>query len=301
MKQEKTQTKLPQSKASVIVFWVVTIATTCFLSIAFFYWTIVPYMQSGEYLSDERDAMSSGDFSTMTSDQFLFDPDTNVEGILRSDFVREISSQISKGDGVKMLPLLDKAIAELEDYTQNHPGYYTYILTLANGYSVKGQITNDQSYYAKADDLYKKDMLLVPNRQDIIYSYAMDLMRQNRDSEAEDLLRKTTVSDPDTYATYYQLGEVYLLTDDLHTQESLDNFEIALSHGVNPNADFTKNAYQRFLKYYYEKKDFNNFLAVVSRLEEIDPPQKYAYEGVIGYMKQNNKIPDLNIASNNKQ
>lgn len=171
------------------------------------------------------------------------------------------------------------------------------MLALASGYSAKAQLTNDPKYYEKSGEIYKRAMQVVKNRQDIVYSYAMDLVRQNKGADAMVLLKNLIQNDPETYASYYNLGEIYLFIDENHQQEALNNFEIALSHGTNVNNDFTKNAYQRFLKYFYDKSDISNFSVVVNRLAEVDQSQKYAYLGVIDYIKQNNKIPKLNMGS----
>ncbi len=299
MKQDKIQSKSSNSPSvsntSVVIFWIVSVGMSLFLCFGFFYWTVVPYMQSGEYIDAERTAFATGDFSGLLSDDFIFSPDSNVQGILRSDFLRTVVSQYNQGNIKTPSPLLDKAIAEMEDYTSNHPGYYTYLLGLASGYSVKGTVAKDPTYFALANKIYKQDMDLAVGRQDIVYSYATDLLRQGRSDEAISLMNVLIAQDPDTYANYYQMGQIYAYMDEKHYDESLSNFELSLGHEVNLNNDFTKQAYQRFLKYYYDKNDVVHFRTVASRLSEIDQTQKYAYLGVLDSIDKTGKIPKLDF------
>jgi len=283
------------NNVSVIIFWIVSVGTALFLAVAFFYWTIVPYMQSSEYLSDIRQAFSTGDYTVLTSDQFIFDPDSNVEGILRADFIREVTGLYNNGQLTTPTPLLDKAISEMEDYTSNHADYYTYILALANGYAVKSQVTNDPSLFVTAENYYKKDMDVIKGRQDIIYTYALNLIKRKRTDEGLQLLKDTIAQNPGVFASNYQLAEAYMIIGDSYYGDALAQFEIALNHDVDVNPDFTKQAYQEFLRYYYKQNDFDNFYTVINRLSQLDPTQQYAYRGVMDSMQKNHKIPDLQI------
>ena len=300
MKQHKPQPKSPNNipaadQTNIVIFWVVSIGLALFLCVGFFYWTVVPYMQSSEYLTDLRQAFSNGDYSTLTTDQFVFDPDSNVEGILRADFLREVTGLYNNGQITTDSPLLDKAISEMEEYTANHAPYYTYILALANGYATKAQATNDPSYFATAEKYYKEDMDVVKGRQDIIYTYAMALIRQKRMDDGINLLKDTIAQNPTVYASHYQLAEAYMISGEDYYGDALGEFEIALNNNINLNADFTKQAYQAFLKYYYEKNDFTDFYTVVSRLSKLDPSQEYAYLGVLDSMQKTHLIPNLQI------
>ena len=293
--------KSSPSKQSVIIYWVVSISTTIFICIGFFYWTIVPYMQSGEYLANIRQAFSTGDYTVLTNDDFMFEPDSNVQGIMRSDFLHEIENLYNnQTDPTKVLPVLDKGIAEMEDYLSNHPDYYTYILALANAYSIKADIQKDPSIYALSEKYYKKDLEVIKGRQDITYAYAVSLIKHNRADEGITLIKDMINKNPGVYLINYELAQAYAIMGKDYYVNSLDQFEVALNNNMNSNPAFTKQAYQEFVKYFYEKSDFNNFQVVVSRLSIVDPDQKYAYLEVLDYMKKNNKIPKLNLGLGNK-
>ena len=303
MKQEKIQIQPSSNKLHVAIFWIVSISVATFLSVGFCYWTIVPYMQSSEYLTDLRTMMSTGDSSVLLNDQFVFDPDTNVEGILRNDFLREVSNQIQQDKSKeKSNPLLDKAIFEMDEYLQNHPSYYTYILSLADGYTLKSDLTGDPQYYAIAEKYYKKDLDVVRGRQDIAYVYAISLLQHNRKDDALKILRDLAVTNPSSAVVHYQLANVLMfLNDPTYYNEAYTNFEVALSYywpspdWITQNDASLKVAYQNFLKYFYKNNDFDNFYQVIVRLSVIDPAQKNIYDGVLGYMNQTHTIPKLNL------
>ena len=298
MKQEKTQIKSSPSQPSTlstVVFWIVSIGTALFVCVGFFYWTIVPFLQSTTYLADTQQAFGSGDFSIFSTDQFIFDPDSNVEGILRSDFVRQVLTQYSNGNLKGDTPVLEKSISEMEEYMSHHKNYYTYIVGLANAYSVKAGITNDPQDIAMEDKYFQQALATIPGRQDVAYSYAISLAKQNRQDEAFALLQSMIVKNPDIYATYAQIGELKMMEGETHYTEALNQYEIALNHDVDPNPDFTKSVYQELVRYYYQQNDIVNFTTAITRLLTLDPDQKTAYTSILDYMKINNKIPRLNI------
>jgi tetratricopeptide (TPR) repeat protein len=298
MKQEKLQNKqLPEpSVLSRTIFWFLSVGTALFLGVGFFYWTIVPYMQSYSYIIDTRQAYSTADFSIFIDDEFVFEPDSNVQGILRSDFLRQIMTQYSNGTFKTLNPIFDKAINEMETYVSSHKNYYTYVIGLANAYSIKYGLDNDPKSLALEEKYFKQAMEIIPGRQDVVYAYSLVLLKQNRHQEALDLVQQLITKNPDIYSNYYQLGQLKMMMGIDHYTEALAQFEIALSHNVNTNPDFTKNVYQELLKYYYEKKDVPNFVIVTNQLIKVDPAQKNAYVGVLDFIKVNgNKLPNLNI------
>lgn len=270
-----------------------------FLCVGFFYWTIVPYMQSSEYLSDLQQAFSTGNYTVLLNDPFIFNPDSNVEGILRSDFLREVVNQYQSSTPPQSLDLLNEAISEMEEYLTNHPSYYTYILSLANGYELKSDITKNPADFADAVKTYQEDMAVVPGRQDIIYAYAVALVQHNQTDQALALLRDSVNKNPTIGEVHFQLANVLMfLNNPQYYAEAFSNFEDAINSSptwITSNSAELKMPFQTLLKYFYAQNDFNDFYTVVSQLSIIDPDQKDIYMNVLGYMKAYNKIPDLNI------
>ena len=311
MKQINTQKSQNNSQktstASKVVFWTVSGGVAVFLSVAFFYWTLVPYMQSGEYLSNIRSSFASGDTSILVSDQFMFEPDSNVQGILRGDFLREVIGLYNGGQITKPTPLLDKAISEMEDYLSNHPDYYTYTLSLANAYSIKSDVTNDPAFFETAEKYYKRVSSVIKDRQDVIYTYAINLIKHKKYNEGLALLNDAVEKNPQIFNTHYQLGQAYIVIGESNYAiqgdpylKSLSEFELALNHGANVNPGFTTQIYQELLRHFYKANDIEHFTTTINRLVEVDTEQKYAYLGVIDYMKTNHNIPTLNLESPKK-
>ena len=295
MKQQQTQNKIPENNRSVVIFWIASIGTAIFISIAFLYWTVVPYMQSSEYISDIRQSSGTGDISILLNDDFIFSLNTNVQGILRNDFLRMVITQYDQGGLTAANPLLDKAILQMQNYTDTHANYYSYILSLANGYAIQSQLTNNPKLFDTSISYYNKDLSIIKDRQDVMYSYAIDLAQHGKEQEAQALIQSEIDKYPDVYATHYQLGSVFMLFRSPDFKASLAQFEMALDHNIDLNGTYTKQSYERFLSYFYEKNDFQDFYTVISRLKKLDPNQKYIYQGVLDYMDSHKEIPVLNI------
>jgi len=295
MKQQTQQTKFKPSNISVIVFQVLTVSVSIFILVAFFYWTVVPYMQSSEYLSDIRQAFSTGDVSVLTDDQFVFEPDTNVQGILRGDFLREIIGEYNNGHITKANPVLDKAVSEMQDYVDNHPDYYTYILSLADGYALKSKVENNPADFETAVKYFNKDMGVIKGRQDVTYSYAISLFQNGNAQEAIALMNNLVSNNAGIYQVNYEFGTLYAMMGTSMYDKAMGQFEISLNGNVDLNTDYTKHIYQEFVSYFYKTKDMANFITALNRLVIIDPDQKYTYLGVLNYINQNHKIPDLSI------
>ena len=297
MKQQQAQNKIPQqSNTSIAIFWVVAMGITIFICIAFLYWTVLPYMQSNEYISDIRQSSASGDLTPLISDDFIFSFDTNVQGILRNDFLRMVITQFDQGNITAPTPVLDKAIAEMQQYTDTHADYYSYILSLANGYAIQSQLTNNPKLFDTSISYYNKDLSIIKNRQDVIYSYAIDLAQHGKEQEAQALIQSEIANYPEVYAQNYQLGSVMMLFKSPDYAAALAQFEIALNNNTDLNSDFTKQSYERFLSYFYAKNDTTDFYTVVSRLSKVDTAQHDVYQGVLDYIDKNHEIPKLNIS-----
>ena len=306
MKQEKTQTQPSPSKLSVVIFWILSIGTALFTCVAFFYWTVVPYMQSSQYLTDLRESMATGNYASLINDDFIFNPDSNVEGILRNDFLRQATGYYQQNGSSKSTELIDKAIYEMEDYLQNHPSYYTYILSLADGYSLKSEITNNPQYFATSEMYFKKDLSLVSNRQDIIYLYAIGLLQHGKQYEALKIMRNLVAANPDVITIHYEMANVLMFFNNpVYYDEAFAEYDYTFNAlGSSPdwiagNGPRLKAAYQIFLKYFYTKNDFNSFYKVVTKLSVLDPEQKNIYANILAYMDASNKMPVLNINSGN--
>ena len=184
----------------------------------------------------------------------------------------------------------------MQQYTDTHADYYSYILSLANGYAIQSQLTNNPKLFDTSISYYNKDLSIIKNRQDVIYSYAIDLAQHGKEQEAQALIQSEIANYPEVYAQNYQLGSVMMLFKSPDYAAALAQFEIALNNNTDLNSDFTKQSYERFLSYFYAKNDTTDFYTVVSRLSKVDTAQHDVYQGVLDYIDKNHEIPKLNIS-----
>lgn len=268
---------------------------TVFGGIAFFWWTVLPYVQMSDYVSKEND-MRQGIENT-DNDSFIFDTHTFATAEIHYQFLDFLLS-LTAGNP-KPSDIFDNAIASSKAYIDKFPSpYYRYYVKLATAYDVNAVLHNDSSLYATADMYYQKALQIVPNRQDVIYGYSVDLIRQGRDQDAIAILRNALLQDSANYETNYYLAFAlaFAPNHDSYNNEILSRFEYAIDNDV-AGIDYAslQKIYENLFAYYYQTKNVADFTTVVKRLAVWDPQQSAIFDKILDYIQKNNSIPLLNI------
>lgn len=237
---------------------------------------------------------SSSDMSPFLNNSFIYEPKTNAQHLIRYSVFDFITNTITEKNSGTLSPALDLVIKKMEEYIVLHPHFSNYQLKLARGYQKKWELTNDKSWLTKENDIYRKALLFNPGRQEILYLYAIGLAEEGKLKEVGDMLEsieKTTPNLPDTHYFRGVFNAMYLD----NKAKGLDELEIALSAGFNPNPVFTKSMYYDFLKYFYLKKDKTALIVVLDRLEKIDVTQKKTVASIKDEIISTGVIPAIDV------
>lgn len=279
--------------ASIVFFTLAGI----FLSVGFVWWTVAPYYQMMLWRSD-MNAFRKGDDSRFPNDPVIFSHDTPAQGRMRLDSFSALFNQYVNGERTGYTPLYDTALTRVEEWVNNHPVQYSFLLFLAKAYEYKGNLTQNYGNYGTADEYYKKAIALSPERQDLLYAYAEHLSNTGKKDDAVALLQKMREKDPGIIQTQYYLGVVLAANEKKDYNDAIRYIEGAFdqSQGRVPfDPVVIKTLYEHFLVYYYEKNDFEHFRLAAYRLYNIDTEQRDAYTVITKFLEEHHQIPLLNI------
>ncbi len=276
-----------------IVFGLLTV----FFGFVLFPWTLVPHFQMIRYRHTIQEAVAKEKPEIFTDETFIFSPNTYIQGSLRLNALTVLFNDFMNGKMTGSNPIFDKALEEMEKYVKDNPYRYEFIFALSKAYDVQAAFKNDPALYKVAEEYHRQALALVPERQELVYTLALNLLNQKRYPEAVTILKDYTAKYPDTYENHFELGQAYAIIGGKSYDDALIELELALEHGVNMNRALTKDAYEHMLQYYYKNKDKARFLTVVNRLATIDAEQKKDYESLSAYVKEHNAIPMLNIVT----
>ncbi len=272
------------------------VAIALFCVVGYFGWTVLPYMQGREYLAKAKSMTSPED---MLGDKLIFEPYTNSQGIIRQLFMIALLDKYYEKAFTGPNALFDGALARLEEYTDRFPQYYDFFLMVGKAYGIEAELKNDPSYYKKGEIYLKKALAVAPGRQDVIYSYAINLLNQGRIDEALAQLRASIERSPELPDGHYQLGQALAVLGTKYYTESMTEYEYALSRRVNQSPAVTVNVYQKFFYYYYKTGDAKHFAIAARRLAALDLAQHDAFTQVAEYAEQRNAIPPIDIKEGN--
>jgi O-antigen ligase/tetratricopeptide (TPR) repeat protein len=139
--------------------------------------------------------LNSGDASKVVREiDGALSPFTYVQNTVRPVLLR-VAAQYRLGDP-GMLPLAKRAGAAMEDLTVREPDDVRAKVMLALFYDKVGQEVQDSGFYHLAEKQLLAAMVLVPKRQDILWTLAFTLGFQGRFEDASRLLDETVALDP---------------------------------------------------------------------------------------------------------
>ena len=261
---------------------------------AFVAYTFVPHMQMTNYRADIQETWSLGNASLLAGS--IFSPDTYAQGTIRNDLLNTVFAAYNQGLITAPSPFLDKGIAEMESYLVKHPYLYDDQLELAKAYDVQAQITGDATYLKTGEQHYLAALKLIPNRQTVIYPYAINLAKQDRIPEAVTLLQGAIGREPQILDAHYILGETYALDDTHYAKQAVPEFELALNSGIDLNPRLTVQAYKNFMFDFYDAKDRTDLITVLARLSKIDPSESSIYDAALAKVEASKSVPTLSFA-----
>ena len=231
-------------------------------------WTVVPMSQMNNYLS----AISSQDVgSIIEHPEAVFEPYTFAQQDIRNHF---LSIAMANYGNKQLQPVFDLAINEMKDMLQREPNGPRFLLMLAGAYDRMGKADGNMEDFKTAEEYYKRALALAPQRQDVVYAYALNLSYQGRAADALALIRKERAVDAFSPETHYYFG-IMLAAAGGDYREVLPELESALSSPTFANArdEYTRNIYRTMLRSAYLDRNKEAFVTISNRLIIIDPDQ----------------------------
>lgn len=258
----------------------------------YFFGTVLPYLQGREYLIKTK-IVNTPD--VILDDKLIFEPYTSAQSTIRELFLVAVLDQYMNGTLKAPNQLLDGAMDRMAEYAERFPIYYNYYLLLAKGYNTQAKLRNDASLFSVADTYYKRALELAPGRQDVIYSYALNLIDEGKPEEGVAMLRASIAETPTVAATHYRLAEVLTVFGPSRYDEAMDEFEYALDRQINLDPQLVVVLYQKFFYHYFQKGDPVRFAVSARRLAVFDAAQRNAFLTVAEYAEQHHVVPDIDI------
>jgi tetratricopeptide (TPR) repeat protein len=282
-----------QSKLYTIVFGLLAVG----MSVAFFWWTLLPYYQMSVWRSS-LDSFTNGQEIAFPNDPTIFVRDTPAQGIMRLKAFSVLFNQYVDGKRTAVSPYYDASLNRFKDWVALHPTSYEYYLVLAKAYELKAAMTSDKKNYAISEDYFQKAISLSPKRQDTWFAYAEHVSNTQGALSAITILEKMHTEYPDLPQVEYYLGIILALNSKDNYDQSLGYLESIFEKNdtrIPLDVGILKNMYERFFTYYYERKDIPHFVIVIKRLLILDPDQGDAYTTILNKTQRNNQIPVVPI------
>ncbi len=257
-------------------------------------YSTLAYSQMRTYVS----ALQSQDLNVVSqnSNSFLY-PYTYAQEDIRPNFLQTMLGLA--GSNKSVTPLLEKAVAAMQDLVKSDPGNPRYMIVLAQFYQAAGNATGNAQYYALAQEQLDAARALAPDRQDIRDLCAYNLALQGKLPDAYALLEQTIALDPMVSDPHYFYGILIVaINDTAHFPLALREIETAFKvNGYNTaNNSRVVTAYTQMLSYFAQKHDAADIVTAATRLAQIDPAKAADYQQAIGYA-QNGEWNKINVTT----
>ena len=270
-------------------------ALTILIAWAFVWQTLIPHIQMHMFKTEASMAVNKIDSKPLLADTFIFQGNNYAQGIIRNSLINSIFT-LYKSDTINQVdPVMEKSIHELEQYTTTHPDRYDFYLNLAKAYDLEAVLSKNPVFAIKANENYKKALSIIPDRQDVVYPYANSLLNLGAPQLALQMLNQSVAQNPTVPEGHYRLGETYGLLGSVYYDDSLTQLEISLNVNFNADPVLTREIYDKFLRYYYTKKDIERFETTIKRLIVLNPSQASSYGQVLDYIQKTGTLPVINI------
>jgi O-antigen ligase len=230
-----------------------------FLSFVYFKSTLPGYIQMRNYFSEVRnlDVVVLNKINTS-----IFDPFTPVQVEIRRNFLNIMADNYIKNHDQISEKNFIFALTKEEEFVKKRPYELLSLSMLADAYNNIGFAFNNNEYLQNGEKTFRKIYNFAPKRADINYGLAINLFYQNR------------------YEESFAYFESLFILNSNHFDNDQESFE-----GI----------YTRFMKYFYEQKDKENFVKVVNRLKENNYADLSSLNKILDYLSKNGVWPRVNF------
>jgi O-antigen ligase len=253
-----TETKESNQRSQILLGSLLSVFT-CFLIFVYILNTVPGYIQMRKYsIFKQHVNLSQAEDDLKT----VFTPFTVPQMNIRRNLL-EIANKVSGSrKDVEVDHFLTFAISSAEDYIEKRPMDFGFQATLADMYTRKGNTLKNEEYIKRGEELIRYILSFAPNRPDMKYRLALNLLVQGKEEEAFEIYESTFV------------GNSYILEVDRKDFESL---------------------YTNLVKYFYEARDKENLEKVADRLKANNYGNMGALEQILDYLNKTGKWPTVDF------
>ncbi len=276
-------------------------ASAVFLGIAFFAWTVFPYLQMRSFFVGFKKAIN-GDASILRNNTFAFANMTYVQPELRYQFMDYLLNFYSDDKYAKereeLVSLLPIAIDKLSKSFSYEKNYAAHFLALGRGYDLMADLDplRSKEFHGQAVLQFKKSLEIYPDNQRTLYAYAITIANEGDVDGAIAMMQKILARDPRIPESHYYLGTLLYMKDNFaNSDTALEHITYSLDHGIEPALSLTKKIFEKMLVYYYAKQDISRFKIVVEKLSRYDNDQSLVYKKILSYIAEHNALPVINL------
>ena len=282
------------SKIITIIFFSIS---TIFLCVVFFFFTLIPNIQVSMIYNDLV-KVANGDTGTLPQiGDIMNNADSDIS-FKALDFLLnnyQYNKDIKEENKRLLISFVVDKISNNLSFKAKYPDQ---LIVLGRAYDLMAQWDTQkaQSLLLKAEEQYKKALVIYPYNQKILYAYSINLINQGRDEEAVEMAHEAVNEDPRVAESHYYLGVLLIKQSLNNADNALSEMEISLNNNVNPDNIITKQIYEKLLNFYYNNRKIDKLLIVVNRLSIIDKTQTATYKNIANYIETKKQIPVLKIS-----
>lgn len=254
-----TYTNLKFKNSGIVPLGIFLVSVSVFLGFIFLKNTLPAYFQMRSYFQLIKDPVPLVIKNNLDP---ILAPFTNAQMDIRRVLLLVSSDIYNKKVDKDSVNLLDKAFKDGEYYIDKRPLDFRFLSSLADVYSHIGQSSNNNEYLKKGEALYMKMLNYAPNRPDVIYGLAINLLLQQKFIEAFDYFEKSFSS------------------DQFISDKNRNQFEVV---------------YTRLIKYFYNLRDKDNFIKTANRLKKNNYIDSDSLDQIIIYLEKNKIWPKVNF------
>ncbi|MFZ2038558.1 MAG: O-antigen ligase family protein [Minisyncoccia bacterium] len=231
------------------------VSLVLFSSYVFFRNTLPSYIQMRDYVS----IVKNGDpiYIEKGIDSIL-SPLTTAQMVIRVDFLRIANDYYSKTPNEISTRLLEKSIKKAEDYLIERPNDFGFMTTLADTYNHKIVFSKNPHALKRGEELFNIILSYAPSRPDIIRGLAVNLFYQEKFDESFGYFEKA--------------------------------FDFSPSY-FDKDKSVVEGIYTRFIQYFYEIKDKENFTKVANRLKLNSYEGSSSLDQIVNYLNDTGSWP----------
>jgi len=237
----------------------ILVVLTLFLGFVFVRNTLPGYLQMRSYFPLVRD--SSPEVIEKEIDSIL-DLSTVAQMNIRKDLLRISNDFYNKDQNENTYRLFKKSLESGEEYVERRPSDFVFLSFLADVYGNKSNILNNPEFINRGEEHFRKILHFAPNRPDITRGLAANLFYQKKYEESFMYFEKTFDLSPELFAR---------------------------DQGV------IESVYFIFAKYFYGRKDKEDFVRVAARLRTNNYEDSALLDKILDYLDKTGGWPAVNF------